>query len=370
MKRYAGAISTILFFIPCPSQAQPADLSDFTVVAYKLRAEQETQYSYTDGVLSDFWNTWDTVDLDFIAEIPSTNGYTPDNRGWDGELDAQLAVRCAYSDRGLYVMLKVMDDNFVDIVVTGDGDSAFDQGAAEWMNDGVDMYLDIYSSSEQIAQNRFFLNFDQLTTTTKQYQYRFGSAMPGNIVRINYFNPAWDGTADVNKAILYNHVSVEEAHQNYGILFEVVPLENGIKAQEWFIPWNQAGAGMNPPAQGQLTAFIVGYNDADQSSEKSPDLLRWKNRGDAYGNNQNWGDIQFGGYIDEQAAEAVRPGHPILPPAQMKILRNAHAKDELYTTDGRRIAIGKPITAVGCSVMVRRIASAGMTRSSSIAVLR
>jgi hypothetical protein len=224
----------------------------------------------------------------------------------------------------------VQDDLFVDAgAVVAETSSLNEPGLnTEWMNDAIDFVIDSYSSDEQ-KNGRYITTWDQRTATYVQIQYRFGGQTgPSSIVRISSFNPAWAGTGD---PIKYSHVSVNEAYAS-GLLFEAVTLDADRKAQEWLIPWRQVGAGLNKPEEGKKIGFIAGYNDIDPG-ETEPDILRWKNRCDAYCNSDNWGDLEFGGSLDEAA--------PVRRHLQKPVSMSAPADAvHAYTLTGRVIETG------------------------------
>jgi hypothetical protein len=224
---------------------------------------------------------------------PYINGRAQSLMGFEGSEDCMLKVKVAYGEMGLYLWIEAIDDQYMDPIppdttIIDGGDTIVTMGTEEWLTDAVDFYLDIFSSQQQ-KEGRFITSGDQRTATMTQFQYRYGIESAGSIVRINGFDPAWTGVGDPFK---YETLRISEAFQR-GILFEVVTLDECRKVQEWFIPWNRAGAGMDMPVVGQKIAFTAGYNDID-AGETMPDILRWKNLCDPYCNSDNWGDIEFG----------------------------------------------------------------------------
>jgi hypothetical protein len=323
MNRLFSIILVFVFMMGvCPPSAfSQRDLTDYRLISYALSAEEEALFSYTDGTRSAFWAMWDSsANLDFIYESPYTHGVSTSLLGFEGEEDCNLQVRSAYGDNGLYLYLEVEDDQFLDKgALVPDSEAINEPGLnAEWMNDAVDFVIDRYSSEEQKEEDLYLTMGDQRTASYVQIQYRFGGqAGPSPVVRYSCFDPAWTGVGD---PIKYSHLSVNELYA-MGILFEVIVLDPYTKCQEWLIPWAQVGSGLpGKPEMGKKIAFITGYNDIDVGEARA-DILRWKNKCDAYCNSDNWGDLEFAGSLYEAAPvrrHLQRPAfaYASAPPAQ------------------------------------------------------
>jgi hypothetical protein len=84
------------------------------------------------------------------------------------------------------------------------------------------------------------------------------------------------------------------------------------KAQEWFIPWSEYGAGLDSePVAGTRLAFSSGFNDRDEGehfppgvtssggSVKASNGLRWIDRTDPWGSPHAWGEIELGAMLKQ-----------------------------------------------------------------------
>jgi hypothetical protein len=247
-------------------------------------------------------------------------------------------------------------------------------GQEHWMNDCFDFSLDIYNSIEQ--RNHMVCRSSQETLTYRQYQYRFGGNETTLVIRINDPDPAWESKNDCGAWVLkYNQVSVTEAHQNYGILFEVFPAGEHRKAQEWLIPWSEIGSGVSIPSTGQKLAITMSYNDMDMSAIGrtclNPDCLFLRDRGNQFVNRPefstdpnycrsgtNWGDIEFGGKLDEISGPsvAVSPRHAALRSLSKGAMMSMAAV-ERYAVNGRRLA--GSVSGLSGAAIIERVSAHG-----------
>ncbi len=275
--------------------------------AYRLSTDQEAAFDETDGLPSSFWSAWDDdPGMDFVEMNPiyAGNAWNRSDEGFLGQTDAQAFVRAAWSDRGLYLYVQVVDDQFVDdALVCIKEYCPGDASELSWANDAMDMFLDVYSTDlHEAAPDLVFAKHtrNRLTKKTVQIQYQFGSATVKDRFSFNRVDPA---TADL---IIDRDVTFADAKANYdGLTGEAVTLNDYTKAQEWFIPWSYVGnGGISIPNPGTLFAFTVGYNDADGGATDM-DCLRWRNAADPTKRIQDlstgqtehvptepWGDIQ------------------------------------------------------------------------------
>jgi hypothetical protein len=343
-----GAIALIAFSLNVHSVT--IDPTDYVLVAYRLTADQESQFDAKDGKSSSFWSMWDNNDaLDYVHELPSTHGtatLSPDQQGayyenldgsaparipgfTDGEDDAQLWGRAAWGTQGLYLYVEILDDEFVGLVSNTEIDPVEGDyghvGADYWMNDCAEFALDIYSSEEQ--KSHYVPRFSQETETYFQYLYRLGPVAGSNTtIRVSSFNvnhsvypdESGRGLGDTWGWIMEPHdVSMAELGTNYGIKMETYSGGEKKRACEWFLPWRSVASGINEPSVGQRIALTMGYLDMDGTEDKQPDFLSLKNYGNqfttrpvyngvkiSHGAGDNWGDIEFAGNLDDQITKA------------------------------------------------------------------
>jgi hypothetical protein len=371
------------------------DPTDYTLIAYELIPQQEEQFDYTDGKVSEFWMAWEgpqAGELDYVHEIPETHGAGAVTAGdpeinpeydscyyiepgfTDGIDDAQLFIRAAWGEKGLYLYAETLDDLFVGLVADPEEMATLPPwenqsyvGAEQWMNDCFDFALDIYNSEEQKSH---FIDFpSQLTRTFRQYQFRYSTpSQPAIIARINYIDPQWPDmclpqTNGQCWPLKMNQYAIEEIRSDFGILFEVLDVGANRRAQEWCIPWSEIGTGITKPAAGTRCAVSFGYNDIDATETAyidDLDVLSFKNRGNEFthreraercGFDGNWGDIEFGGQLNE-IAPLVAVSGPMPPPK----LHSAENTFEFFSIAGKKIRADnvKAITVPGFIVAGNR----------------
>jgi hypothetical protein len=273
-----------------------------------------------------------------------------------------LFIKAAWGNDGLYMLVEAKDDLFVGLVATGGGyqdmseniptETSAYKDAHMWMNDCFDMMMDIYSSTE-LTNHYIPNNLDYLTYSTYQYQYRFGSNEPAAQIRINYVDPTWK-ECNVNNCwtMIFGTFSMGEAEQKYKIRIETVN-KGSNKAQEWFMPWTGIAAGIQKPSTGSRVAVTFQYNDMDALDGDGAelydlDVLFFKNRqsilahrepNQACGVSTPWGDIEFGGSLNDiippEGGVAVAPKFTA---AGSDVLAGGH---ELFSAAGRKIPDGR-----------------------------
>jgi hypothetical protein len=383
----AAAAFAVLFSYSFAAEYDPADA---VLVAYELTPDEEGMYSNTDGALSNFWSAWDKDTqnkLDYVHELPSTHGSGIAGAGPDdvcygvcgctypgftsGEDDAQLFVKAAWGEKGMYMLVEAVDDIFVGLVATGGdaqimsetmpGETSAYIDAGSWMNDCFDMFLDIYPS-DQLSPHIMANTLDYLTYTTYQYQYRFGSNEPASLIRINYVDPTWKECNPDCWSLLFNKYAVTEAEQLYQIKIETVFENEGKKTQEWLIPWKSVAAGIPKPTIGARTAVTFQYNDMDAMAADMPDLddldvLFFKNLrtplahripNEACGMSVPWGDIEFGGKLNGGSDVSTIRTHHMNAPVSFK------GTVDYFSLSGKKIAIQ---SARNLSVAVAKVST-------------
>lgn len=268
----------------------PGD-TDAVLVAYGLTAEQEKQFKPADGAISPFWAAFDSTH-DRIAMTQRRNG--TDGAGFAVVInnDAGLTIKAAHSAAGLYLLFETTDNRWVDVA-----------NENHYFNyDALDVLLDSRSADEICTGdvNSTFLNrFWGLTLTTMQYQVAYGEHTPPANYKRNGPMP-WD--------FAYEFVPIAESAKRYGMEIDVITIDKYHRAQEWFIPWSQVGAGLDTePDTGARIGFAPGYNDFDPG-EYLPGHsggLRWLKGTSPWGFAaqkaecpMGWGDIEIGGMVE------------------------------------------------------------------------
>jgi hypothetical protein len=380
---FAAILNALCFGEP------PVDPADYVLGSYELSPAQEETYNEKDGELSPFWSAWEGTSgdkLDCVRELPSTHGAAADPDGTTygkceyripgfsaGEDDAQLTIKSAYGAKGLYLWVRAIDDDFVGLIAspfgnrepTGEEAKTY-AGAEHWMNDCFDMMLDIYNSTD-IKDHRGIEPNDQQTLTSIQYQFRFGSSEPASVVRVNTVDPTWQGCGvneDCWLRIIYNQVSLEEAKTRYGILIETVNSGEHSKSHEWLIPLGMVGGGggISFPAKGARISVALQYNDMDGGGTglENLDFLFLKGYASPFfhtevidncGLEWNWGDIEFGGRLDQYAS----PETPMIS-TPYHVHRSDGRPRRYYLLNGSPISLPSRVTRSGgdCVIVQRK----------------
>jgi hypothetical protein len=356
----AAIVLTAMLLCTVSVQATEVDPSDFTLIAYEITPDQEKMYERQGATTAAFWTTLqeNSTKYDMVHLTPAVNGVQGQNPEGtfasrtafaEGDIDGNMWTWAAWGEKGLYVLMEVQDDAFVDAIAGAGGwsqigDANYHWTADYWENDCIDFFLDIRPSSEQ---SNFWVKcvFNQITNTTWQYQYRFGGSEAPDLACINFPPPGGIDKYDVgcNPAgkdigeLTLTPTPLTDAFTKYGISVKVVKRSATKRAQEWFFPWTNVAAGISMPTAGQKISFSCQYNDMDPNiaaAETFPDFLFMVNKGNPYWtrktNPKNWGDIEFGGKLSD-AVVSVRPG---------KYLQRGvkSMTKEYYSLDGRKLS--------------------------------
>ncbi|MBD3243735.1 MAG: hypothetical protein GF331_24300 [Chitinivibrionales bacterium] len=275
-------------------QATP-DIHDTVCTVYLLDSVQEAQFSSNDGILAAFWDEWDVQNAqeltrDYIQMDPEHNAQ-PGRDYYTGPDDNTLIVRGAYGRLGLYLLVTMVDDDFLDRDM-GNQDSVH--------RDVIELYIDTLSSQENrdLGGAVYVGLYDAtLTYTSMQFLLSMGRERVYDDFRLAYYDPAlWSWQS--------NWISFTDAEQTHdGMAFEAVALLSTRRAQEWFLPWTWVGVGGPaefPPPQGRRFAFAGGCHDMDSDQGDTVCSLKWKNRGNPWAPkvdgqyNDTWGDLEIG----------------------------------------------------------------------------
>jgi hypothetical protein len=267
------------------------------LIAYRISSETSS-FSVNDARASSFWSDW--KERDSILLVPSVNSY-PGRDTWNGDDDARMVVKAAWSSSGLYFLITVIDDNWV----TADA-----ANSARWQDDAVDFYLDALSSSEiRNGGESVLLNPAYgwaLTYTSHQVMFW---ATNDTAFSYYYYDPYYYFSEPVyyyefsEAPVLFNGMTVEK--------FDISPSHKGI---EYFFPWRRlwhpdTSATIQSP--GMQYAFTIGYNDLD-GDEDTVKCMRWKtydpfasslpdNPGVSENALGSWGDIELGPPLEDPA---------------------------------------------------------------------
>lgn len=239
-----------------------------TLVARKLQPDDTAAFAPFTNTPAAFWNG-STGAQHIVVLRTSAHAVQPTAAEHDDEL---LRVRAAYDTRGLYLLFELMDQN-ASTTAEVDFHLARESSAVLWQPPPTDHFIILQAA---------------LALSEAQYQAPFGTFdCPGSTVRRNIPMP-WH-MAPVNQTL-------EQAREQDGIIVRHV-ISNGLRAQEWFLPWGQVGApGMcdTPPA-GSRIGLALGYN---QAAGEGALTLRWPSHADVWTHEHQrgpqpnpWGDL-------------------------------------------------------------------------------
>lgn len=285
-----------------------ANPDDSLLISYGLSPEQERQFSAGDQKISPFWELIGD-DKDFIRMSARKNGKAGSAFNFVLTHDCNMSVKSAYGADGIYLLFEINDDNDVawPNELTGTENQQFYHNF-----DAVDVLMDSRPVSEIAHPGNgklFFSRNFALTMTTVQYQIACGTTVerPTGFVRAR--PDPWDMSG--------RYYSFEEAKRTLGLEIENIKTDYFYKAQEWFIPWSEYGAGLEQePNPGTRLAFTAGFNDRDKGehfppgvtssggSVKASNGMRWIGKTDPWnaGPARNdapyaWGEIELGSML-------------------------------------------------------------------------
>lgn len=287
----------------------PPNPNDSVLVAYALSAEQEKQFTDHADMISPFWQLFQEQQSDHIRMTARNHARGDATFNPVITHDCNMTVHAGYGADGIYLLFQINDDN--DVAWPNEWTAtAREQFYLHY--DAVDVLIDSKSVGEitEPGNNHIFLsrNFG-LTHTTRQYQSASGTkgSLPLGFVRS--MPDPWDMHG--------RFYTFEEAEIFHGIQIKLVNTSPFYKSQEWFIPWQEIGHGMQeePPA-GTRFAFTAGFNDRDEGEHMEPGVtssggsikasnaIRWIGKTDPWSSGPAndkppfaWGEIELGGSL-------------------------------------------------------------------------
>jgi hypothetical protein len=330
------ACSAVLFWATGGLGQCPVDPFDVVLCVYTLTAQEEEQFSNTDGQVSAFWSSWSGRDE---IELLAPDDCYPGRCNFTGTGDAAIIMRAAGTGRGLYLYMAVEDNVWVDRAsetqIGADAtDVFFDKMDANSIFTCTDCYVGLYSTT--------------LTFSSNQFQVWMGSATPPATFNYQEYDDAlWSWTE--------NKLTWANAEIIYGFKAEVVTVDPTHKVQEWFYPWEKFGKGI--PVGTELgnmkVAFTGGYNDMDGDNPTN-DCLRWTTKDPWASDAQEvnyWGDLQLA--ADMGTVEQVLPTAVKVRPARAMPVRGV-SRTDFYSLRGRRVPAERVARMPGSGILVKR----------------
>jgi hypothetical protein len=331
------SLGIVLLATVVPAATRP-DLNDNILILYSdgemfsdywIFPDPATQFSATDGKVSDFWSFfWDrmnvaglNMDYAFMASDYTLCAW---NRcvtePFYGHDDAKLTIRGACGAKGVYLYIEVEDDSWVESV-----DSSRDM---------VAFYFDQYNTTNGLNDSTKYINHSwAITATTKKIFASVGSSIPADSFIYGFYDTA-------SKTMVEHRVCSGDSAYD-GMAMEVIHVDSTHRVQEWFIPWRQwLGPGFSNPSNTQF-GFTIEYNDADSALPGCSNTITWQGLCDP----QCGPSVGFWGNIEVPGVAGVLP-HKLVP--SRPHLAN---KVEYYTFRGERIS-GTAVKA--SSLIVKR----------------
>jgi hypothetical protein len=242
--------------------------------------------------------------------------------GFVGSDDAAAVIKAAATTQGIYLYIEVQDNTWVDRATP---DACCD--------DSADLYLDEMDANAIFTCTSCLIGLysSSLTYTTNQVQVSMGATAPPVDFRYAYYdNNLWSWQT--------MNLTWSQAHQLYNFDAEVITVDATHKTQEWFVPWEKLGDGIEvgTSLNGKRIGFAGGYNDKD-GDNPNPDKLRWPETGDPWAADaltvNYWGDLLLP--ADMGMVEAVSVREPLR--AARGALKTAPAATARYSLTGRRV---------------------------------
>ena len=100
MCKFFIVVALFTSFVLSAFSQTAVDPNDNVLLFYKLTDEQKTQFSTSDGLISNFWDV-DWNDRDYIDKNTELNSF-PGRDAWDGLDDARITIKAAGDPNGLY----------------------------------------------------------------------------------------------------------------------------------------------------------------------------------------------------------------------------------------------------------------------------
>ncbi len=247
------------------------DAHDAALVAFALTAAQAQQFGAAPGVPAAFWRNG-AASGDCALVRVSSHAVTKRPAAHD----EMLRVRAAHAPAGVYLLFELLDP-------------APDASAE------VDVHLAREASSvlwSGTPRDHFIILLASLACSEAQYHVPFGTPeKPGDTLRRNIPMP-WHMAPRLQ--------TLAQARDEDGIIVRHVVVD-GRRAQEWFLPWEQAGLPgvCSAPPPGARLGLAIGYNNGAEDDYSSS--LRWPGGVDVWTHSYEggpqpnpWGDLIIG----------------------------------------------------------------------------
>jgi hypothetical protein len=265
----ATALLLALISAPVQPVATPPVLQ-----APLLTASDEAAFSATDRKISAFWTRLSPP----TTLLPSTHAHADGRDEFANDADARLSIQAARGERGLYLLIRVTDDEWSPVFKDAGYDSAYD---------GIELMFDGHNAS-QIAECGKKCRPAPLASwdlTDKTQQLQFFSDPASTELRYLRSNPNFFPGDTIAVADLPTRMP--------GISLDRFAAGK-TRVAELFISWSQLG--IDPRTQKRL-AFAASYHDNDNRRDNPYmiNTLRWVNHGNPFSGPNHWGDIELGG---------------------------------------------------------------------------
>lgn len=259
------------------------DSNDSDLLVYKLTKAEVAGFNTKDNKVSTFWEK-DWSGRDYIKIVAKKDTFSGHKVIADPSHDASLMVKAGATSKGLYLLLYVEDNRFVDPGKFGPG-----------QYDACDISFDKMNSAEikAVPKENYVLFFSHFTPSSQQFTVNMGATTwPSKIDYAHYDELFFYWSSEI---LPYSSLSTSLPAME----IEVISIDAIHKAQEYFIPWNVFGvSGVSGNLSGRRFAFNCSYNDNDGGTDlrsirdHGTDFksLRWK--GENFRPKEDgWGDL-------------------------------------------------------------------------------
>ncbi|MDZ4693843.1 MAG: hypothetical protein SGI86_01755 [Deltaproteobacteria bacterium] len=256
-----------------------ADMPAPTLSAPALTERQASSFVGADGKASAFWQGLNTAPT---VMRPSTHTNRDGRDEFRGDKDAEVALRAAHSDKGLYLLIEVRDDEWSPVFKASGYPHAYD---------ALEIMFDSHSSQQisacgQKCRPAALAKWD-LTDKTRQLQFWTDPRI--DALKFLYSEPDFFPGHEMKFA------QVTRDHD--GLTVDRFSAGRTVRTAEIFVPWAQLGIDARSQKPGSRFAFTVSYHDNDTRRDNPYmiNTLRFANHGNPFSGAGYWGDIMLTG---------------------------------------------------------------------------
>lgn len=327
----------VLFLFSGTTATSTADTDICT--ALELLPDDEVLFTVADSVPARFWNN---NKFQTIVLTTAKNGTNRSYEGFKSVFDAQLSLKAAYGDSGLYILSSIEDDTFGVDYSSYPGCQSFEW--LGWKADGVLLCFDTLSPNQLMSDPRrnFPMEGMWLSRSHVTYQINLVDSGDQSFLYQTSFNPQWDSLNGINligrpgeKTMFVRKWTPLQSlsKSDPDLIIRHFFIDSIHRAIEWRIPYRMVGTGIKRPASWKKEiACNFGYYDMEGPCTNAADELFWMKNDYEYPG-RCFGRLVFGPL-------AV----PVDSIARLYTAKPLDISPMVYTTRGRRVT-KKPASA-------------------------